>query len=513
MRQPTVTRRISQTYSVPAPTKGWNTLDSIALMDEHYAVILKNFIPTSSSVALRSGSVIQSSGITGRVESLFVYNNGSSSKIFGAVTGSIYDVTTAGAVGAAVVTGKTTPRWQYVNFATPGGYYMYLVNGVDSPLLFDGTTWTVITAVSTPAITGITTSSLINVTSFKNRLWFVETNSLRAWYLPTASIGGAANVLDLSSVFPRGGYLMAMGDWTLDGGQGMDDYAVFISSEGEVAVYKGTDPASAATWYLVGVYQIGSPIGRRCMVKFASDLLIINQDGLQLMSAALSSSRAYKQPSVTDKIQPTISNAVSTYKTNFGWETTLCSKQGLLMLNVPSTGGSQQFVMHTNTNGWCNFTGWDAACFEVMNDEVYFGTTNFVMKAFTGTADNGAGIAGEALQAFSYMGASNIKYFEMARPIISVDTNNVGILLGLNVDYDLTAPIGAPTFTASTIGAWDSALWDVGIWGGSLTIKKDWQTVGGIGYAGALHMKTQSSTANMQWSSTDYSYTPGSGFV
>ena len=513
MRQASVKRRISRTYSVPAPTRGWNSLDSIALMDEHYAVILQNFIPTSSSVALRSGSVIQSSGISGRVESLFVYNNGSASKMFAAVGGSIYNVTVAGAVGAAVVTGKSTARWQYINFATPGGYYMYLVNGIDSPLLYDGTTWTVINGVSTPAITGVTTSTLINVTSFKNRLWFVENNSLRIWYLPTASIGGAANVLDLSSVFPRGGYLMAMGDWTLDSGQGVDDYAVFISSEGEVAVYKGTDPASASTWALIGIYQIGSPIGRRCMVKFASDLLIINQDGLQLMSAALSSSRAYKQPSVTDKIQPSISNAVASYRASFGWETIICSKQNLLMMNVPITGGTQQYVMNTITNGWCNFTGWDAACFEVMNDEVYFGTTNFVMKAFTGTSDNGAAIAGEALQAFSQMGTANLKYFEMARPIVSVDTSNLGILLGLNVDYDITAPIGTPTFSPTSLGTWDSALWDIGIWGGTLAIRKDWQTVGGVGYSGALHMKTQSSTANLQWASTNYMFQAGSGFV
>jgi hypothetical protein len=498
---------------VPAPTKGWNTLDSIALMDEHYAVILQNFIPTSSSVALRKGNSLWITGITGRVETLMAYNNGSSSKLFAIVGGSIYDVTNTGALGAPVVTGKSNSRWQYVNYPTSGGYYLYAVNGVDAPLLYDGATWTSITAVSTPAITGVTTTNLINVTVFKNRLWFVENNSLRAWFMPTASIGGAASVLDLSSLFARGGYLMAMGDWTLDSGQGVDDYAVFITSEGEVAVYKGTDPATAATWALVGIYQVGSPIGRRCMAKFASDLIIINQDGLQLMSAALSSSRAYKQPSVTDKIQPSITDAVTAYSANFGWETTIVSKENLLMMNIPVVGGSQQYVMNTLTKGWCNFTGWDAACFEILNDQLYFGTTNGVYKALVGTSDNGVAISGEALQAFSSMGTSSIKYFEMARPIISVDTSNVGILLGLNVDFDISAPVGTPTFTTSTVGTWDSALWDAGVWGGSLAIKKDWQTVGGIGYTGALHMKTQSSTASLQWAATDYTYQTGSGFV
>jgi hypothetical protein len=513
MRKPTVNRRISKTNSVPAPTKGWNTLDAISMMDDKYAPILKNFIPTASSVSLRKGSSNHATGMSGRIETLAAYNGATGSKMFAAVNGNIYDVTAAGVVGAPVVTGKTNARWQHTNFATVGGQFMYMVNGVDAPLLYDGTTWTSITAVSSPAITGVTTTNLINVSVFKNRLWFVENNSLRVWYLSADAIGGAANVLDLSGVFPRGGYLVAMGDWTLDAGDGVDDLAVFISSEGEVAVYQGTDPSTAATWALNGIYQVGSPIGRRCLTKFASELLIINQDGLQLMSAALSSSRAYKQQSVTDKIQPTIGQSIQVYGGNYGWETILFPKEDCIFMNVPITGASQQYLMNTRTNGWCQITGWDASCFEVMNDMIYFGTTDKVMKAFDGTSDAGTAINGEALQAFSYMGTSNLKYFQMARPVIASDTSSLGILLGLNVDYDTTPPIGIPTFSTLTVGTWDLGLWDVGVWGGDLQIRKDWQTIGGIGYSGALHMKTQSSTANVQWFSTDYTFQIASGFV
>jgi hypothetical protein len=513
MRKAAVKQRVSRTYSVPAPTKGWNTLDTVALMDEKYAVILQNYIPTSSSVALRKGSSSHATGIVGRVETLATYNGLTSSKMFAAAGGNIYDVTVAGAVGAAVVTGKTSDRYQHVNFATVGGQFMYLVNGSDSPLLYDGTTWTPITGVSVPAITGVTTSNLINVSVFKNRLWFIEANSLKAYYLAAGAIAGAASPFDLSGVFPKGGFLVAMGDWTLDSGEGVDDLAVFISSEGEVAVYKGTDPTTAADFALIGIYQIGAPIGRRCFTKFASDLLIINQDGLQLMSAALSSSRAYAQQSVTDKIQPTISESIQIYGTNYGWETTLFSKEDVIFLNVPITGGSHQYLMNTRTKGWCDITGWDASCFQVLDDELYFGTTNGVMKAFDGTSDAGVAINAEALQAFSYMGSSSLKYWQMARPIIASDTSALGVLLGLNVDYDTTAPIGTPTFSPVSVGTWDVGIWDVDTWGGNLTIRKDWQTVGGVGYSAALHMKTQSSTANVQWAATDYTYQVGSGFV
>ena len=504
--------RKANIHSVPAPTGGLNTLDSIALMDSKYAVVLQNFIPTPSSVSLRSGSVAHSTGLTGRVETLCAYNSASASKLFAAIGGSIYDVTASGAVGAAVVTGKTNARWQHVNFATTGGSYLIMVNGADAPMLYDGTTWTAITGVSSPAITGVTSTDLINVSVFQNKLWFVEKNSMRVWYLSSASIGGLANQLDLSSLFPRGGYLMAMGDWTMDSGSGVDDYAVFISSEGEVAVYRGTDPASASTWALVGVYQIGSPVGRRCLMKFASDLVIINQDGIQLISQALTSSRVTLTSSVTDKIQPTITNAVTTYGSSFGWETILFSSQNVIMLNVPSAYGSQQYVMNTITKGWCNFTGWDASCFEVMNDRLFFGTTDGVMEAFVGTDDAGTAINGHALQAFSYMGNQNLKNFTMARPILATNANDIGVLLSINTDFNVLEPIGTPTYTSGTAGVWGASLWGIGLWGGAMSIKKDWNTVGATGLSGALYMKTLSGNSRIEWSATDYIYESGSSF-
>lgn len=509
MRSAAVKQRQGHIYSMPAPVGGWNTLDSIAEMDSKYAVILQNFIPTPSSVSLRSGSISHATGMNGRVETLAVYNSASASKLFAAVTTNIYDVTSSGAVGAAVASGKTNARWQHANFATPGGSYMYMVNGADDPMLYDGTTWTAINGASTPAITGVTTNTFINVNVHQNRLWFIPKNSMSVWYLSAAAIGGVANQLDLSSLFTRGGYLMAMGSWTIDSGSGMDDLAVFITSEGEVAVYRGTDPAAAATWELIGTYYIGSPVGRRCFMKFASDLVIINQDGLQLMSSALSSSRVYLSASVTDKIQPTITSAITQYAANYGWETTLFSSQNVIIFNVPKTYGSEQYVMNTMTKGWCNFTGWDATCFQVMNDELYFGTTNVVKKAFTGTKDDTNPIDGQALQAFSYMGTQNLKQFVMARPILATDANNIGVLLSINVDFNVIPPIGTPTFTSGTSGVWGTSLWGTGLWGGSLSIKKDYQTIGAVGLSGALFMKTTSDNSQIQWHSTDYIYKQG----
>jgi len=122
------------------------------------------------------------------------------SKLFAISGTSIFDATTAGAVGTAVVTGLSNAIWNEASITTPGGSFLYLVNGVDAPRLWDGTTWTTITGVSTPAITCVTTTLWAEACLFNTRLFFVENNSLSVWYLPVNSIGGAAAELDLGSV-------------------------------------------------------------------------------------------------------------------------------------------------------------------------------------------------------------------------------------------------------------------------------------------------------------------------
>lgn len=501
--------RVSNTASIAAPIGGWNARDSLADMKETDAVVLDNIFPTTNDVMIRYGYSNHVTGISGTVETLGTYNGGATQKMFAAAGTSIYDVTSAGAVGAAKVTGLTNARFQTVNITTSGGNYMYWVNGADKPQLYDGTNWTAIDGASTPAITGVTTTNLITVHLHMHRLWFIEKNTLKVWYLPTDAIGGGAAAVDLSGVARRGGYLMSMGTWTIDAGYGMDDHAVFITSEGEIIVYRGSDPAGASTWSLVGVYYVGSPLGRRCASQYGSDLLIIGKDGLLPMSRALLSSRVNNKVALTNKIQWATSQATSDYGSNFGWQSQIFPQQNMLLLNIPvSSTVSYQYVMNTITGAWCRFTGWNAACFELLADNLYFGTDGTVCKAWDTQADNAIAINGEVLQAFSYFGNQNAqKQFKMCRPILSTD-GAPGVLLGLNVDFDVTPPTGSPTLTTISAATWDSGTWDASVWGGGLTISSNWQYVSGVGRAGAIHMKT-SSNSKLRWAATDYVYEIG----
>lgn len=483
------------------------------------AVILTNWFCTPFDVQIRQGYTQHATGITGDVETVAAYNSATTSKLFAANTTDIYEVTTAGTVGAADVSSLTNGRWQHVNFTTTGGSFLVMVNGEDDMLQYNGTTWTAIDAVSTPAITGVATADLIHVCSHKRRLWFVQDASTKAWYLPVDSIGGAAASQDLGAVFQMGGYLMAVETWTIDAGAGMDDHLVFVSSKGEVAVYKGTDPASPSTWALVGVWAIGAPINRRCMIKYGGDVMYLSRDGVVPLSKALLSSRVNTRVAITDKIQHLVSEDVGTYAQVFGWKLIMYPNANMLILNVPASGGlSHQYVMNTISGAWSRWEGMNALAWELFEDQPYFGATGAVYKAWDGWSDNATatGTGGEnirttLLTAFDYHGkATQLKRWTIMRPVFA-SSGVPSVLLRVNVDFDRSPPTGSASIGQAFLGTeWGGSTWGGGQWNGqSLTITKSWQAAGGVGYCGALSLITESKTIEVRLQAIDYAVESG----
>jgi len=505
--------RAAKAASLSAPVGGWNARDGVADMAATDAVSLVNFFPDINSVNIRGGCTDHATGITGTVETLMAYTSGTASKLFAVANtpSSIFDVTAAGAVGAAVVTGLTNGRWEYANVTTAGGSYIYAVNGVDAPLLYDGAAWAAITGVSPIAITGVTTTTLSNVALFKNRVWFLQKNTLKAWYLPTSAVGGAAAVLDLSSIARQGGYLVALAAWTIDAGYGVDDNLAFITSMGEVIVYRGTDPAGATTWALAGVWALGAPIGKRCLMKFGGDLAVLTMNGLVPLASALQSSRLDPRVALSDKIAGAFSAAANVYGSSFGWQILLSARNAALIVNVPvSATAQEQYVMNTTTQSWARFTGWAASCWENLNDLPYYGTAGKVVKAWTTTYQDGSNnIFTQALQAFNYFGSrGSVKYFTRARLNFLTDGSPT-INAGVNVDFDTSAPASPIAVALSSSALWGAALWGTAVWGQGLVVSNNWQGVNGIGYCAGVAVASSSRGINIRWAATDVVYQTG----
>jgi hypothetical protein len=369
---------------------------------------------------------------------------------------------------------------------------------------------TVVGVYTTIGITGVNSNRFVNVNLFKNRIYFTEKDTLTCWYLDVDAISGPASPLYFGGIARNGGFLQAMGTWTLDAGQGADDYAVFVTSMGEIIVYNGTNPDTAETWALKGVWQLGQTFSRRCFYKWAGDLLLLTQDGLVPLASALQSSRLDPRINLTDKIYYAVSQAATQYYANFGWQINYFASENMLILSIPTDGGMEQYVMHTITKAWARFTNIEGYCWEVSGDaDMHFGGNGYVGKFYDTNADAGNNIYATAQQAYSYFDSpGQQKRFTLVRPILQTSNGVPTVLCGISVDFDTQSQLGQVSFNPATTkaGRWDEAIWDSTIWnwGGDSAINKDWQGVSGLGFAASVNINVASQGIDVHWASTDY---------
>lgn len=575
-------RQVAQIKSVAAPTGGLNARDAYAEMPPTDAVVMDNFFPQPSYVAVRNGNALQQIGLPGAVNTLACYSPPSGSrKLFAAVGGGIYDVTVVSGAVTEVFAGTTTDWWQFTNFGAGGGQYLVMVNGQDSMLLYNGSGWAAVgngtgavistgTAVGTlvtittatphrlstgetvtvigstpstynvaaavitvtgantftyvvgsapggamtvvgtytyaPSITGADPTTFVSVNNFQGRLFFIQKNTMRVWYLPLQSVGGTAQLLDLSSQTLLGGSLIAMATWTLETTSGTIEMACFITTEGEVVMFQGNDPSFASSWYRVGSFRIGRPVGYRCWMKIGSDVALISVDGLVPLSKALLSDRSERAIALSDKIINLVNSDVQAYSQYPGWQPILYPIGNKVILNVPAPTGTYQYVMNTLNNSWCRFTGWAANCWEVMGDQLFYGTAGAVYRADVGNSDSGQAISVRCVQAPNYFGSELQKQFTMARPVLA---SNGGILpaFQINVDYNFQPATNTESYVTAAFTPWGSA-WGVP-WSPVSEIYRNWLSVGGIGYVGSPSIAFGVNAASVTWQSTDVMFTEG----
>jgi hypothetical protein len=373
---------------------------------------------------------------------------------------------------------------------------------------------TVVGTYTVFGLTGVNSSTLANVNLFKNRLYYCQKDTLDFWYGGVDEISGALVKFPLGGVARNGGYLQAMGTWTLDAGYGVDDLAVFVTSMGEVIVYKGSNPSDPTDWALVGVWQMGQTFTRRCFFKWGGDLLLLTQGGLLPLTAALQSSRLDPRVNLTDKIFYAVSQATTQFYALDGWQINFFAAENMLILSIPTSTGMEQYVMHTITKSWARFTGIDAYCWEVSGDaDMHFGGTGFVGDFYTTFSDNGSNIVATCQQAYNYFETrGQQKRFTLVRPILQTDNGLPTVLCGISTDFDTVPLTNQIAFNPSIVntGIWDTSLWDEANWGGGLVTTKVWQGVTGLGYAGSVNLNVASQGIDLRWASTDYVMERGS---
>lgn len=353
---PRVKPRVAKARAFAAPTGGWVANRNLVTPNTggpQGAYVLDNIFPTATGARMRGGS--QKYALIGDGEedvvSLFSYANGNNRSLFGAVASAIYDISVVADpdVSPSPAVGMlTSGDWSAVQFATAGGVFLRLVNGSDTPLVYDGAAFN-----TTPAITGsgLTPEGLSDVWAFKRRLFFVQKESLDAWYLPVDSIGGTAQILPLGGVFRLGGALLFGGSWSLDSGSGLSEQCFFVTTEGEAAIYQGSNPGDADQWQLVGVYKLGRPLGKRAWMRAGGDVLVCTDIGMVPLSQAIARDLAALAPAaVSYPIETAWNDAVAAR--SFGpWSCTIWPTRQMVLISMPSNSDQppQMFVANART--------------------------------------------------------------------------------------------------------------------------------------------------------------------
>lgn len=508
---------LPETLSIPAPIKGWNLVDPLAVMDPSFAVQLDNWIPRPGFVEARRGYAPFATGFSDDVESIIPYNGGFTKELFAFSGVGIYDITGGGAIGAAVYAITEAKNWVSQQFTTLAGTYVTAANGTDPVVKYDGTTWT------PSAITGVSPSALSHPHAYSQRLWFIERGTLSVWYLAPGAIEGAATRFPMGTIFRQGGRIVAIGSWSVDAGEGLQEYIVFITDQGQVAIYQGSDPTTASGFVLVGVYILPKPLGQKPLLDFGGDLLILTEGGVYPITKGLQSATVSVQSSITYTISPQFAYDASFSRQAYGWEMCLHTADNLILVNVPqaNSGKSDQYVMNTITGAWARLRNMDALCWAVFNSQIYFGGANqngikAVYTALFGTADDGANIETSMITAYNYFtDRINNKHVKLLRPNFVV---NAPINLSMAVSTDFApllqyqyASMQALLVLLSNGGIWDTAIWDQNVWEFSLFTPLEWRTTfSKPGFCAAIGLQTMAKNATIQVTSFDVVYETGS---
>lgn len=546
--------QIAKLASLPAPTSGWYVGDNMAQPPPKTAVILDNAFPQLDYVRVRGGSQQWSNGLGGSVTTLLTWTNGVNSHMFAVSNGNLYDVSAPGLITTGPeISGLASSYLVSCQFEGYNGTYLVAVTGGDPVHIYDGTGWdrtisdtgtltngsdvvtgltstsqmqvgmalsgtgipanTTIASVDTstqitmsaPAtasgahpltfyvnapITGYSGVGFSYVWSYKGRLYFVDGQTMNAYYLGLASIGGPATLYPLGAFFKWGGYIIAGATWAIDSTAGAFLSNVFISSEGEVLMFGGDYP-EAANWTQAGQYKISRPLGNRCLMQAGGDLLIMTEDGIVAMSQVMTLDQvALENVAATKPIQPAWRNAVIARQGSPGWQITPWPLQSMAIVNLPkqSTTDFTQYVSNSRTGAWCRYLGWDANCWAVFDDNLFYGDSQgAVWQAETGGSDAGAfNYTTTIMMAFSALGApAVVKQIKLVRPYVQAATPTAP-QVSILVDYSMNLPAAPQPAPPGGVPLWDVARWDIDVWGGALTSQTSWVDAQGLGTAISL---------------------------
>ena len=243
---------------------------------------------------------------------------------------------------------------------------------------------------------------------------------------------------------------------------------------------------------MVGTFDISPPISYRCCTRVGSDVAVITLQGVLPLSQALPfDPSADRSVAITARIQNAMAQAITQARNNFGWQVLGFPAEQLAILNVPLTENVQQiqYVMCALTGAWCEIDGWSANCFEIFNEDLYFGSNDgSVNKAFDSGTDFDQPIMADMQCAFNYFDdPGRLKRVTMVQPQM-VASGSITPTISVDEDFN-TATTSAPISILRGGALWDFSSWDIALWPENTVVVQPWLSVDAIGHALAIRMQ------------------------
>lgn len=493
----------TQLFTQHPPIGGLNTRDDIADMDPRDAPYLENWFPGTTAVEVRKGCRRYTQvSVSANFETLIEFNSSETSAMIVGAGGSL--AVFKEGIDRVIGSNFSINEWQGVNFNDQ----MVLCNGVDLPQNITATPTTFI--CEPQAFSGIgDPRNLIDAHVFKSRVFYVAKDSADFYYTETDSIGGSLTRFPLSRVARQGGRLVTIRSWTVDGGDGPDDIAVFIMSTGEVLAYQGTDPGRSGQWGLIGRYQMPEVISRRCVAQNAGKIYAITKSDIVILPDVFQD--LAPKPS---KLTGAITDAHEKYGALRGWQFTVFQAGGIALLNVP-TGAttSEQFVINLKTAAATKYTGWNTFCFGIWDNRLFFNPYGgaLLIRAHYGIGDNLSStvitnITCRAHLAPTNLGQQQYKRIRDYRMRISAE-GDVNLSSGIAYDFS-NKPEFYHQVTQETLGTPWGSPWG-SPWSAEDFSKDEWMGASGEGTHIQFRNEVTAPRQNLKWFKTDYRFEMG----
>lgn len=397
-------RSLQQIETLAAPLEGLNEGRGITKLKSDESVRLSNFVPRSDGLYARAGTRKWVSGLNGAVESIVTWGD---RRMFAATGSALYEIRQNVAIPSG--NGFMSGRWSGDTISNPAGQFLVVSNGMDGIRVFNGSSWT------SPGISGVDSTLLAGPIWHQRRVFAYEKGTLNVWYLEASAFGGVASPLPIGALCQRGGEIVALASLDRDKAKNREDMLVILTSNGEVIIFNGSNPALAESWSLQGVYQGPLPVGWRPFGKIGGDLVMLTVDGMITVPGTLAKPNS-QQPdaTLTDRVSATYA-VDAHYRLKAGWQVVDSdADDGLVIINRP--GGEQ---LANAEKAWTELRGMPATAWGMTLDGTFFGTASGEIKRYgIGHDDDGVGIEALAVSAYWRPGRNRLATVRRLRPLM-----------------------------------------------------------------------------------------------